>query len=251
MLYRIRMSTSYSNSWPAAAATALRHKLRFPAFRSGSASEKSRRGVTIVEAMVSLLIMGMFMAGFLASFIQSRRVTEASVLHAAATSVMYGIIEQIKGFDYDTALPYTGDGDATNDPDTDPNDPLATLPPFVRVRINQSTMKWLKVRYTQAPDAPLAPASTDRIPPNAAATAVGGFPGAIDNWIGAIPLSTVTGSASQDINLNIWVWIDEIQDANVSELKRITIVYTYQYRDGGSVRTMRNREVFLRSRYDQ
>lgn len=198
--------------------------------------------------MVALLVMGTFMIGYVGAFIQSRRVTEASVLHAAATSVIYGIIEQLKGFNYDTSLPYNGDDDPANDPDTDPNDPDNTAPPFVRVRINQGTMKWLRVKYTQAPDTPQAPTGSTPAP-SALASAVGG--GALDNWIGDLPLSTVTGSTSQRINLNIWIWIDEIPDTYVTDLKRITLVYTYQYRDGSSTRTVRAMEVFLRSRYDQ
>jgi type II secretory pathway pseudopilin PulG len=203
------------------------------------------RGLTLVEAMVTMSILGLFMMGFITSFIHSRRVTEASVLHAAATSVIYGIIEQLKALDYTNGLPYNGDTDTSNDPDTDPTDPSNTLPPFVRVRINQSTVKWLRVVYTQAPTAPAAPTTTP------AATATAASVGAIDNATGPLPLSSVTGTASQDINLTIWVWIDEIPDTHVSELKRVTIVYTYSYQEGRNTRTLRNREVFLRSRYDQ
>lgn len=209
--------------------------------------QRKSRGVTLVEAAISLMIMSLFMIGFMSAFIQSRRVTEASVLHAAATSVVYGIIEQIKGFSYDNSLPFNGtDTDPTA---TDPNDPDNTPPPCMRIRINQGVMKWIRVKYTQAPGTPLAPTTT----PAASATAasVGGGTGAIDNWTGEIPLSTVTGTTSQRINLNLWVWVDEIPDAYVTELKRITIVYTYLYQDGSSTRTIRNREVFLRSRYDQ
>ncbi|HRG55218.1 MAG TPA: hypothetical protein PLG56_04205, partial [Lacunisphaera sp.] len=62
---------------------------------------------------------------------------------------------------------------------------------------------------------------------------------------------TVTGSMSQQINLNLWIWIDEVPDGNVSEVKKITIVYTYSFEDGAATRTVRDREVFLRSRFDK
>ena len=63
----------------------------------------------------------------------------------------------------------------------------------------------------------------------------------------------MTGTASQEINLDIWVWIDEIPDAanDVSEVKKVTVVYTYSYQDGRVTRTIRDREVFLRTRFDQ
>lgn len=196
-----------------------------------------RRGLTLVEVMVALVLMAAVMAGFIATFIQSRRVTESNVLHAAATSMVYGIIEQIKQLDYTTLPNY----------ETDPFAPVAVTPPYMRVRINQSTVVWLRCVHTAAPGAPVAPTTTPE--PSATAASVG----AIENFIGSIPLSTVTGTTAQQINLDIWVWIDEIPDAanDVSEVKKVTVVYTYSFIDGRTTRTIRDREVFLRTRFDQ
>jgi hypothetical protein len=190
--------------------------------------------------MVGLTILATFMLGFLGAFVHSRRVTESSVLHAAATSIVYGIIEQIKQLDYVDMLP---SGIA------DPGDPAATPPPLVRVRLNQNTLKWLRVVYTPAPGAPLGPTTT----PSSSATAASVGGGAIDNVLGALPLSSVTGARSQTINLNLWIWIDEIPDntKDVSDVKKVTVVYTYSFQTGSGTRTFRNREVFLRTRYDQ
>lgn len=191
--------------------------------------------------MVSMTLMATVMLGFIGTFVQSRRTTESSVLHAAATSMMYGIIEQIKQLEYAELLPSQV---------VDPTDSASTAAPNIRVRINQSTIKWLRVVWTPAPAdgsaaTPAAPTTTPA--PDATAASVG----AIDNFIGSIPLSTVTGSISQQINLNIWVWIDEIPDTYVNEVKKVTVVYTYSYIDGGATRTVRDREVFLRSRFDK
>lgn len=184
-------------------------------------------------------LMSMVMAGFLGTFIQSRRVTESSVLHAAATSMIYGIIEQIKQMDYTTQLPSA---------ETDPFAPTGTgasVPPYMRVRLNQSTMVWLQVVHTDASGTPAAPTTTPG--PSVSAATVG----AVNNFIGSIPLSTITGTSSQQINLNIWVWIDEIPAGDASEVKKITLVYTYSYLDGRAERTVRDREVILRTRFDQ
>jgi hypothetical protein len=211
--------------------------------------------------MVSLTLMATVMLGFIGTFIQSRRATEASVLHAACTSVIYGVLEQIKQLEYSESLPYNGiladpaNGIAADPTAPDPTDPAGTLPPNLRVRINQNVVKWLRVVYTPAnadgsAATPKGPTTTPAA--NASATGVGADgSNAIDNWIGAIPLSTVTGSMSQQINLNFWVWIDEIPDARVSEVKKITVVYTYSYQDGSATRVVRDREVFLRSRFDK
>lgn len=199
--------------------------------------------MTLVEVMVALFLMATVMVGFLGANIQSRRVTEASVLHAAATSMIYGIIEQIKQLDYATLLPNY---------ETDPFAPTSKTPPYIRVRLNQSTVVWLQVVHTLASTeaAPTTPQGPNTTPvPTATAASVG----AISNYLGSIPLSTVTGTTSQQINLDIWVWIDEIPDtdSDVSEVKKVTIVYTYSYLDGSVERIVRDREVFLRTRFDQ
>lgn len=195
-------------------------------------------GLTLVEVMVSLTLMATIMVGFIGTFVQSRRITESNVLHAAATSMIYGIIEQIKQLDYTNLLPNY---------EVDPFAPTATTPPYLRVRVNQSTVVWLKVVHTPAPGTPRGPTTT----PSAGATAAS--LSAVQNYIGAIPLSTVTGTTSQQINLDIWVWIDEIPSSsdNVSEVKKVTVVYTYSYVDGSVTRTIRDRETFLRTRFDQ
>src|SRR5688572_11317690 len=50
-----------------------------------------RRGLTLVEVMVSLMLLAGVMVCFLAAFMQSRRMTEGSVLNAACTSLVYGL----------------------------------------------------------------------------------------------------------------------------------------------------------------
>jgi hypothetical protein len=202
-----------------------------------SAPAAGCRGVTLVETMVALTLMATVMLAFIGTFIQSRRVTESSVLHAAATSMIYGLIEQIKELDYSTQIPSN---------DVDPYAPSTLTPPYVRVRINQSTVVWLRVVHTPSTSTPQGPTTTPG--PSVTAASLG----AIDNWIGAIPLSTVTGTTSQQINLNIWLWIDDIPNVaqDVADAKQCTMVYTYSFQDGDRTRTIRDREVFLRTEYD-
>jgi len=233
-------------------------------------SAKRRRGarlgpqsaVTLVEVMVSMFVLALVMLGLLGNFVQSRRVSESSVLHAAATAMVYGLIEQIKQLDYTSLLPNY---------EADPSVPVvggvpSVNPPYLRLRINQEKIVWVRVVHTTPTDLdetttailpPQGPTVTP--PPSATATSVG----AIDNFIGNIPLSTVTGTTSQQINLNLWVWIDDIANMGVwagesqapvpdtAEVKKVTIVYTYSYQDGGLTRTVRDREVILRTRFDQ
>lgn len=214
-----------------------------PAERPSTSRPSRQRGLTLVEVMIALTLTATVALAFISAFIQSRRVTESSVLHAAATSMVYGLVEQIKQLDYTTLLPNY---------EEDPAAPADLDPPYVRVRVNQNKIVWLQVVHTEAPTdgsdpTPAAPTTTP------APTATAASLGAIDNFIGSIPLSTVTGSASQQINLNIWLWIDEIPevDDDVSEVKKVTLIYTYSYLDGSVTRVVRDREVFLRTRYEQ
>jgi len=220
---------------------------------------RNKRGLTLVEVMVSLTIMAMVMLGFIGTFIQSRRATEASVLHAAATSLVYGIIEQIKQIDYDS-LPNN-----EIDPAEAAQDTLGLInPPYIRVRLNQNTVTWLQVVSTLVTD---EDAATTSIPypqgPTVTPAPDATIAGAVDNDLGSIPLSTIAGTASQEIKLHLMIWVDGISNKghwaaegtqpapDTSDVKKVTVVYTYTFMDGNAPRTVRDREVFLRTRYDQ
>ena len=196
----------------------------------------NRRGLTLVEVMVAITLMAGVMLGFISTFFQSRKASESSVLSSACTSLVYGLLEQMKGLDYVTLVPTYVEG--------------SNAPPYIRLRINQELAVNLRVKHTRRTDDPNTPQAPTSCP---SITATATDVGAIDNYIGNIPLTTVTGTASQDLSLNIWVWIDEIPDSakDVSDVKRITVVYTYSYLDGGVTRTVRDMEVVLRTRYDQ
>ena len=94
-------------------------------------------------ALTPYLIGLLVMLGMLGNFIASRRVSESSVLHAAATSLVYGLVEQVKQLDYANLLPNY---------ETDPAAPNTLTPPYIRLRINQNTIKWIRVVHTSSTD---------------------------------------------------------------------------------------------------
>jgi prepilin-type N-terminal cleavage/methylation domain-containing protein len=202
------------------------------------ASHRPRRAFTLVEIMVAMLLLASVLVGFLAALIQSRRVTEGSVMHAAATSLVYGLIEQMKGLDYTTLLPSGA---------VDPAAPSGSAPPYVRLRVNQDLTIWLRAVYTTAGHTPAAPSSTPA--PDATVASMGNPP---TNVIGPLPLSTTAGTRSQQLTLQAWLWIDEIpdRDRDVVEVKKITLVYRYYFNDGRTIRPVIDREVFIRTRFD-
>lgn len=189
---------------------------------------------------MALTILSVTTMGFIASFLQSRRMSESSVLHAAASSLVYGIVEQIKSLEYSTALP-------SRENDVNPDDPdvIWGEAPFVRVRLNQDESAWLRVVYTGPEATPRGPTTTP---------APGVTPsGAISNVLDSLPLSTVAGATSQELALTVWVWIDELAPAgnDATEVKKVTVIYTYPFMDGRRRRVVVDREVFIRTRFDQ
>jgi hypothetical protein len=246
---------------PASDAGSDSHAVRLSA-RTGMTGPDQSRALTLVEVMISLFFLGMVMLGLIGNFVQSRRISESTVLHAAVTSLLYGVIEQVKELDYYSLLPNY---------ETDPSVPVVSGepiadPPYIRVRLNQEDIIWIMVVHTPVTD---EDATTTTIPypqgptTTPAVNLVAADVGAIDNFTGEIALSTVTGTTSQRVNLNIWMWIDEISnkgtwsgegtqpEPDTSNVKKITIIYTYQYRDGNVTRTVRDREVILRTPFDQ
>ncbi len=57
-------------------------------------------GYTLVELMVSLVILGIMSLGILNGMLQARRLTEGSIYLGTATTVAQGYIEQMKNMDY-------------------------------------------------------------------------------------------------------------------------------------------------------
>lgn len=201
-----------------------------------------QRALTLVEVMVAMTLMATVLLTFISAFIQSRRITESSVLHAAATSLVYGIIEQVKTFDYTTLVPST-----STDSEQTTYDAFPTLgsgsgksAPYIRVRINQDQVTWLQCNTTDSA-------------PTARPTSTASLSSAYENVVGPLSLSTVSGTTSQALTVHLWVWIEQIADSSrdVSDVKQITFIYSYSYLDGRSTRTVIDREVFLRTRYDQ
>jgi len=196
-----------------------------------------RRAMTLVEAMVSMLLMAMFMLGFLDTFMQSRRLTEGSVMQSAATTLVYGLVEQIKMMEYkNTPLTAIDANQSTDDAFPGPSTKSA---PYVRVRISQDQVTWL-----QCTDSGVVPA-----PAFAPANLVG-LPAASKNTIGPLTPST-TGAKSQPLTLDLWVWVDPFTGPGILDAKSVTIVYAYVLNDGREKKTYINREVFLRMPFKQ
>jgi Tfp pilus assembly protein PilV len=196
--------------------------------------------MTLVEAAIALTMMAVFLLGFLGTFLQSRRLTEGSVMDSVATSLMYGLVEQMKELSYDTMLPISG----AVDPDQAVYDAFpgsGKSLPYIRVRLNRDQATWLQCTFntnTAALSAPQeAPSSTSTLD------------AAMCNTVGPLALSSVSGGTAQQLTLKVWVWVDAIANnaQDVADAKCVTLVYAYDVNVGGRTRTMIKRETFIRA----
>jgi len=218
--------------------------------------------MTLVELMFAVGVVTIAVGGVLATFLQSRRLTEGSVYQNAALTIVQGYIEQIKNMDI---CQMVGGSDSSGNPS------LNTGSYSIPVLYDKNT-----------PDALQTSTGT---PPTIAKINAGVTPtGVVDNlktfdmakdldavdmtnvddltysttaqvawssvWPGAqnYPATTVK-SGRNDLHLDVWVWIkDEAVTAHrSSKIYSITLIYTWAYTDGGRVRYVTDTVRCLRS----
>lgn len=181
----------------------------------------------MVEIMVAGAVMGIMSLGMLQAMLQSRRVTEGSILQNSALNIMQGYIEQLKNMDYAdlTVSPAVGAGsveiDLTPDNELD-NDPTDTSidPLILPLQLSHGT----------------APTTVPAIGASAPL-------GAVDNERRVlIRYTSLTPTEADRITVNFWIWVKDLtgEVTDLSEAKSITIIYTYTVRDGGRIKRFRH-----------
>jgi hypothetical protein len=222
-------------------------------FTLGRFAARPTRAMTLVEVLFAAGVLTLAMGGLLATFMQSRRLTEGSVFQNAALTIVQGYIEQIKNMDIGQMV---GGYDAAGNPQLntssfsipvyyDRNTPDAlqtstgTVPTIAKINEgvtptggaivdNLKTFDMAKdldaTNMTNVDD--LSYATTAQV------TWQSVWPGA-QNY----PATTVR-SGKNDLHLNVWVWIkDESVTAHrATRVYSITLIYTWAYTDGGRVR---------------
>ena len=183
-----------------------------------ASTRTARSAFTLVEVMIASAVMTILLGGVLALIIQSRRLTEGSIVQNSVNTIMQGYIEQMKNMDFaavavpvDTSITYT-----------------------VPTALDEAT-----------PD----PLTISQGAPPTTLPAIGTTPtGAIDN-VKNIAIKTPAINPSDTVSLTIWLWVQDLTGTspNVNGAKAITMIYTYRFRDGGRLRTFRNSIRSIRS----
>jgi Tfp pilus assembly protein PilV len=214
-----------------------------------TAHGRGRAGFTLIEATMASTILALMLGGILAGVMQSRRLTESSINATTAATIVQSYMEQIK-----------------------------SMPVSVMANQNSVGAAQLSASYslpTQSDQATSDPLWTSTgTPPALISLTPGVTPtgGVVDNlkdvanqnggntagtpttwpltWPRALNPSTAPGVPyTGDFHLNLWVWITDLSGTspNASSVYGITMVYTWQSRDGGRLRYFTNEIRAIRS----
>ena len=200
-------------------------------FSTHSVARWDRRGkkrtsaFTLIEVLIASMVMTIIMCGILTTMIQSRRLTEGSIVQNSANTILQGYIEQVKALDFNS-LPYS--------PTTAPNPFVVGTSVYVATEIGSGTADRLYLSAGVPPD-PMP--------------AIGTAPlGAVDNPK-LIPLKIPVVNPNDNLSLNVWLWVNALSDPtnHVTDTKSVVMIFTYTFLDGGRVKTIRGTVRTIRS----
>lgn len=188
---------------------------------------RSCRALTLVELAVAATLLTIAVVSVFSSLLYARRMSESSIFQNAAITTVQGYVEQMK------------------------NMPLADLP---YVDTGGNTVSGAGATSTEIPtrlsgDTPdtLILSTSSVIPDisNIGLTASTALPGVTDN-IKLIDINSTPSDTTDDLRMNIRVWIRDITNNAISatQVRSITIQYAWQ---GGLGRTARLHRATLRT----
>lgn len=215
--------------------------------------------MTLIEVVIALTVLAISMGGIFATLIQSRRLTEASVVQGSALTIVQGYVEQMKSLEI---LELVG---GTTDVYGNPT--LTTTSYAIPTRSDSTTLDPLMTSTGTPPDiSTLTPGVT----PSGVVDNLKNFDMAKDllatdsdstdeesitpqvSWSSVWPNARNYPSGTlgrTDLKLNLWVWITNLSGTSTLSSKAygITVIYTWQYRDGsrtkyniGTIRSIRS-----------
>lgn len=209
--------------------------------------------MTLIEVMFAVAVLLLALGGLLATFMQSRRLTEGSVYQNAAVTIVQGYIEQMKNMDI---------GQMVGGYDSSGNPQLNTGSFVIPVYYSDATVDSIK---TSTGTPPTIAMINSGVTPTGAQDNLKGFDMAknlaatnmnstdtlsysstaqgawTSVWPGALDYTTAnpaTTTGLTDLHLNVWVWITDVSAPaqRSTKIYAITVIYTWAYTDGGRVR---------------
>jgi type II secretory pathway pseudopilin PulG len=189
------------------------------------------RGVSLVELLIATTILAMIVVAVFGSLLQSRRLSEGSISQNSAVAIVQGYIEQMKSMEF-TDLPYTMSGSTTIVSGASTAVPSGQVP----TRLDEKTVDPLvlstALTFPALSTITLSPQSITNVKDN----------------IKVVDINK-TPSTTDDLKLNLRVWVQDISSPSVSatQVRAITIQYAYQVNDGARSRIHRGTVRSIRS----
>jgi len=205
-------------------------------------------GFTLVEIIISMTILTIVIVGTLGALLQSRRLTEGSIYQNAALTVVHGYLEQIKEADF-ANIPYYKGTTFVPSGNTDPIQGLDTsLRPYaIKTLLNNTDVDTHDETNGETISDYLLISSGN--PPDLASVVAGGAtPAHVRNNLKLIDVNQTT-SKNDDLNLRLWVWVQDASDPtfDATQVRSITIIYHWAMNGlpqtkwfKGSVRSLRS-----------
>ena len=211
--------------------------------------------MTLVEVMFSMAILAMGLMGILAIQMQSRRLTEGSVYQNTALTIVQGYLEQIKNMDLNTVTNVDANGnpqlsvswtlptkysDTTTDgikTSTGTPPALNTITPGVTPAGVQDNLKGYDMAK-DVTDTSMTQTDTSYYDVTALVPWSTIWPGATDYSTASEFGVASANTGKNDLHMNLWIWISDLTGTTTyaRQTYGITIIYTWQFIDGGRIR---------------
>ena len=194
------------------------------------AARRRSRGFTLVELAISSTILSIGVVGIFGSLLYARTLSEGSIFQNAAITAVQGYIEQMKNMEFNDLPCITAGGTVMAG--------SGETPTQVPTKSNATTADPLIISTaTTIPD--LSTIST---------TAAGSPAGVTDN-IKLIDVNSTPDNATDDLLLNVRVWIQDVSNTGISatQVRSITIQYAWRSSAGQTGRVLRSSVRTIRS----
>ena len=196
-----------------------------------------KRGVTLVELSIAATLLSLGVIGIFGSLLYARTMSEGSIYQSASIAAVQGYIEQMKNMEF-ADLPYTTGSGAV-----------------VAGSGSSSTEVPTRLITTQGSAAvvlsdPLVISTATTIPDisTISLTASTALAGVTDN-IKLIDVNSTPGDTTDDLRLNLRVWIEDVSNSGISatQVRAITIHYAWCSAAGQKGRVLRSSVRTIRS----
>lgn len=178
--------------------------------------------------MVASLVLMLLSGGLLATLIQTRKLTEGSLLQNSANTIMQGYIEQIKNMEF-ADLPYTTG--TTVVPGSVAGSPSTLLTRSI-ARVSKTGGGMENVID------PLL-ISTSATTPAPAEILKSATPAGVVENVKIFDVNNTPDNVNDDLRLRMWIWIRDIGNPAVdaTQVRGITVIYSWRANNAAQARS--------------